>query len=249
MENLNSTFTEFLQGKDFGQFFNDTLGFLGIKPEFLGIGIGDSMEFSLNDVIEQCDIAGFDFEQLAEMGMDDQDVVMLSLGYTGIHYVLDNIPEFSDLSDVQKKYTENFMTGVAATVHEIDLSQMDATVDAAHIYDIKAIHDGEQFAQDYIDKYGDVPSFEDCNKHIEDISRHSNVSFKGYTQSEIDSKYHKAESDYSHAQADYRRHMDLAKTGTMPNNDELAHAREAQRRMEAAQKEMSKWKYTHPDKK
>lgn len=104
-------------------------------------------------------------------------------------------------------------------------------------------------------KHGKAPTFADCLEHFNqttidapaDDLRHNN--FEGLTQSEIDSKYHKAESEYSHAQADYRRHMDLAKTGTMPNNDELAHARDAQRRMEAAEKEMNKWKYTHPDKK
>lgn len=248
MDNLDNIFSESLQGEDFGHIFDKTFDFLGLDQECLGLGTGDSMAFSANDIIEQCDIVGFDFEQLTDLGLDDNAAFTLSLNQAGIHHALDTMPDCSGWSAARKVYTENFMTGVTATVHDINIAKLDGSVDSVHAGDFRALSEGEEFAQDFIDRYGTAPSFEECKKHIEATVPQHNVSIKGHSQAEIDSKYHKAEVEHGHAKADYRRHMDLANTGTMPNNDELAHAREAHRRMEAAEKEMNKWRHTHPDK-
>lgn len=245
----NSIINETFNLDDIDSLFKDTFNFLDIKPEWLGFDILDSLVFSANNIISQCDIAGCNFDKLTDLLLDEKKAFILSINQAGMQHILECIPECSTWSEFQKGYTENFMTGVAATVHNIDLSQLDFSVDMEHIEELKAMHEGKEFAIDFIDQYGSTPSFEDCKKYLEDTSHHNNISFKGYTQSYINNKYHKAEMEYSHAKANYQRHMDLAKTGTMPNNDELAHAREAYRHMEAAKAEMSKWKYTHPDKK
>lgn len=141
--------------------------------------------------------------------------------------------------------------------HDVDLGidgGFDSETEMPSIGDIDSpFEDGSYYQEDIDSDVDNLETDSDILHTNEGENKahvsHGEVSFKGYTQSEIDNKYHKAEMEYGHAKADYQRHMDLAKTGTMPNNDELAHARDAYRRMETAQKEMYKWKYTHPDKK
>lgn len=230
MEHSNSYSLDFLQGEDFVQYLKETFDFWGVEPEWLGFGSLDSQEFSMNSVIDQCDIAGFSFDQLVELGFDDNDAFMISLNQAGIHHALDNMPEFSEWSDSQKGYTENFMAGVSAAVHDIDLGQLESSIDAVHTDELRAIHAGEEFAQDYIDRYGSVPTLAECKKHIESVQSEGvshlepqgkQPTFEGKNDSAKEWKeWHTKKADENFADEEW--HIKKAQEASARGDDNLA---------------------------
>lgn len=83
----------------------------------------------------------------------------------------------------------------------------------------------------------------DCNE--------SNLTFKGYTQDEINRKMAKAEKEQRYHEGLVRHHTYMAKHG-LDNADTQHHAHEAeihQKRANEYKSEALKWKYTKPDEK
>lgn len=79
----------------------------------------------------------------------------------------------------------------------------------------------------------------------------SNLTFKGYTQDEINRKMAKAEKEQRYHEGLVRHHTYMAKHG-LDNADTQYHAHEAeihQKRANEYKSEALKWKYTKPDKK
>ena len=79
----------------------------------------------------------------------------------------------------------------------------------------------------------------------------SDLTFKGYTQDEINRKMAKAEKEQSYHEGLVRHHTYMAKHG-LDNADTQYHAHEAeihQKRANEYKSEALKWKYTKPDKK
>ena len=79
----------------------------------------------------------------------------------------------------------------------------------------------------------------------------SDLTFKGYTQDEINRKMAKAEKEQRYHEGLVRHHTYMAKHG-LDNADTQYHAHEAeihQKRANEYKSEALKWKYTKPDKK
>lgn len=79
----------------------------------------------------------------------------------------------------------------------------------------------------------------------------SELTFKGYTQDEINRKMAKAEKEQRYHEAEARHHSSMAKNGLSKANTEY-HAHEAeihQKRANEYKNEALKWKYTKPDEK
>ena len=79
----------------------------------------------------------------------------------------------------------------------------------------------------------------------------SELTFKGYTQDEINRRMAKAEKEQRYHEAEARHHSSMAKNGLSKANTEY-HAHEAeihQKRANEYKSEALKWKYTKPDEK
>lgn len=86
---------------------------------------------------------------------------------------------------------------------------------------------------------------------VDNDSNESNLTFKGYTQDEINRKMAKAEKEQRYHEGLVRHHTYMAKHG-LDNADTQHHAHEAeihQKRANEYKSEALKWKYTKPDEK
>lgn len=75
----------------------------------------------------------------------------------------------------------------------------------------------------------------------------NDISFKGFTESEIKSKIADAEAKIRYAQSQIRSHSELLKNTSYPETEKM-HIKHAERDLASARAELSKWKGTKPSK-
>lgn len=73
-----------------------------------------------------------------------------------------------------------------------------------------------------------------------------NISFRGYTESEIKSKIAAAESKIRYAESQIRSHSELLKNSNYPETEKM-HINNAKHDLASAKAELNKWKGTKPD--
>ncbi|MBQ8774197.1 MAG: hypothetical protein IJZ17_07015, partial [Muribaculaceae bacterium] len=144
---------------------------------------------------------------------------------------------------------------------------------------VESIEAGIRFAQEYYAEYNMAPTFNECLDNFCEISRYEganeilsygghssestgsvgyvvseekecDMSFKGYTQSEINSKMAKAEKEQRYHEGLVRHHNSMA-DHALSDADRESHTRDAvnhQKRANEWKDEYQKWKWTKPDK-
>ncbi len=214
------------------------------------------------------DVLVFNREQLIEMGITEQEGLNLVMTHEGAHRALQGMDLGFDSH--QEELCCDFMAGVRAGLNGIDVSQMedslaDTEVSLTHpggAERVDAIEAGVEFAEEYYREHGVAPTFSECLSYFTEEHdsvdfgtetqinlrpEDNEISFKGYTQSEINSRINKAERDMGYWKAEMRRHAELAKHDSI-HETEIHHMKMAERKYEAAKAEYNKWKETKPDK-
>lgn len=115
----------------------------------------------------------FNREQLLTMGITEKDGLDLVMTHECAHRALQD--QFNlNLSSHQEELCCDFMAGVRAGLNGIDVSQMESSLADTIASDthpagelrVEAIEAGVAFAEDYMDKYGVAPTFEECIEYI-----------------------------------------------------------------------------------
>ena len=220
-----------------------------------------------NDFTLQDDVLIFNREQLLDMGISGKDGLELVMTHEGTHRVLQGM-EHIEFNSHQEELCCDYMAGVRAGLNGIDVSQMENSLmyspesetHPAGADRVESIEAGVRFAQQYYAEYNMAPTFDECLDDFCEINEieqdeqivlrsddaENEVSFKGYTKSEIDSRVSKAEREMSYQKAEIRRHSELAEHD-MWRESEISHMKSAERKYEAAKAEYNKWKNMKPD--
>lgn len=101
-----------------------------------------------------------------------------------------------------------------------------------------------QWAKEHLNSLSDS-----MKEHIPEYGHDmpNEISFKGYSESEIKSKIANAEAKIRYAQSQIRSHSELLKNSDFPETEKM-HINHAERDLAAAKAELNKWKYTKPSK-
>lgn len=220
-----------------------------------------------NDFTLQDDVLIFNREQLLDMGISGKDGLDLVMTHEGTHRVLQGM-EHIEFNSHQEELCCDYMAGVRAGLNGIDVSQMENSLmyspesetHPAGADRVESIESGVRFAQQYYAEYNMAPTFDECLDDFCEINEieqdeqivlrsddaENDVSFKGYTKSEIDARVSKAEREMSYQKAEIRRHSELAEHD-MWRESEISHMKSAERKYEAAKAEYNKWKNMKPD--
>lgn len=220
-----------------------------------------------NDFTLQDDVLIFNREQLLDMGISGKDGLDLVMTHEGTHRVLQGM-EHIEFNSHQEELCCDYMAGVRAGLNGIDVSQMENSLmyspesetHPAGANRVESIEAGVRFAQQYYAEYNMAPTFNECLDDFCEINEieqdeqivlrsddaENEVSFKGYTKSEIDARVSKAEREMSYQKAEIRRHSELAEHD-MWRESEISHMKSAERKYEAAKAEYNKWKNMKPD--
>lgn len=220
-----------------------------------------------NDFTLQDDVLIFNREQLLDMGISGKDGLDLVMTHEGTHRVLQGM-EHIEFNSHQEELCCDYMAGVRAGLNGIDVSQMENSLmyspesetHPAGADRVESIEAGVRFAQQYYAEYNMAPTFDECLDDFCEINEieqdeqivlrsddaENDVSFKGYTKSEIDARVSKAEREMSYQKAEIRRHSELAEHD-MWRESEISHMKSAERKYEAAKAEYNKWKNMKPD--
>lgn len=118
------------------------------------------------------DVLVFSRAQLAEMGITGQDAFDLVMTHEWTHRMLQPLPTGFDAH--QEELCCDFMAGVRAGLNDMDLTQMenslaDTVASATHPAGdlrVQTIEQGEAFARDYMETYGEAPTFDECLEHF-----------------------------------------------------------------------------------
>ncbi len=220
-----------------------------------------------NDFTLQDDVLIFNREQLLDMGISGKDGLDLVMTHEGTHRVLQGM-EHIEFNSHQEELCCDYMAGVRAGLNGIDVSQMENSLmyspesetHPAGADRVESIEAGVRFAQQYYAEYNMAPTFDECLDDFCEINEieqdeqivlrsddaENEISFKGYTKSEIDARVSKAEREMSYQKAEIRRHSELAEHD-MWRESEISHMKSAERKYEAAKAEYNKWKNMKPD--
>lgn len=95
----------------------------------------------------------------------------------------------------------------------------------------------EAYLQSKLDRIDStIDRIETGLNEMNDASQHGEVSLKGYSKHDIDRHYRHARDEYERARTDYHRHLT-----DNHDHEDLVNAREALRRMDEANYEISRW--------
>ncbi len=101
-----------------------------------------------------------------------------------------------------------------------------------------------QWAKEHIHGFSELTDSNDTT-NVEHSAE--NISFRGYTESEIKSKIAAAESKIRYAESQIRSHSELLKNSNYPETEKM-HINHAKHDLATAKSELSKWKGTKPSK-
>lgn len=219
--------------------------------------------YPLNTDVMSDDVVAFNPTQLADMGITGKDGLDLVMTHEGTHRVLQGMDTGFDLH--QEELCCDYMAGVRAGLNDIDVSQLkDSLIDTPNsithpdgLSRVDAIDAGMDFAKDYYYEHGEAPTFDECLNDFKEnmiadydeteqitLREDDNVSFKGYTQSEIDRHVSEAKSDMAHAESNMRHNASIASSKARmgePHDFENSQLKNAQRDYNEAKAEYQKW--------
>lgn len=101
-----------------------------------------------------------------------------------------------------------------------------------------------QWAKEHLSGFSQSP---EERFHTQEGELPKEISFKGYTESEIKTKIANAEAKIRYAQSQIRSHSELLKNSNFPETEKM-HINHAERDLAAAKAELNKWKGTNPSK-
>ena len=226
--------------------------------EYRNTGVFTNLPFTDKD-----DILVFNRDQMQNMGITEKDGFDLVMTHECAHRMLQGASY--QLSAYHEELCCDFMSGVRAGLNDMDITQIEnaladqpeGSVHPMGALRVEAIHDGQQYAEQFMAETGHAPTFDDCYEHFCNAlaGSHSGADgyddgdMKEYTQAEIDRHVAKAEREMRDAESrrDYYSNW-IRKHGTdsvMVSADKGL--RDAERDYEHAKAELSKWKYMHPD--
>lgn len=266
-DDVRQMYGECLSNEMISQSVEETCDFFHIEePAMVSEGWTTGV-YPNNDFTLQDDVLIFNREQLLDMGISGKDGLDLVMTHEGTHRVLQGM-EHIEFNSHQEELCCDYMAGVRAGLNGIDVSQMENSLmyspesetHPAGADRVESIEAGVRFAQQYYAEYNMAPTFDECLDDFCEINEieqdeqivlrsddaENEVSFKGYTKSEIDARVSKAEREMSYQKAEIRRHSELAEHD-MWRESEISHMKSAERKYEAAKAEYNKWKNMKPD--
>ena len=266
-DDVRQMYGECLSNEMISQSVEETCDFFHIEePAMVSEGWTTGV-YPNNDFTLQDDVLIFNREQLLDMGISGKDGLDLVMTHEGTHRVLQGM-EHIEFNSHQEELCCDYMAGVRAGLNGIDVSQMENSLmyspesetHPAGADRVESIEAGVRFAQQYYAEYNMAPTFDECLDDFCEINEieqdeqivlrsddaENEISFKGYTKSEIDARVSKAEREMSYQKAEIRRHSELAEHD-MWRESEISHMKSAERKYEAAKAEYNKWKNMKPD--
>ena len=266
-DDVRQMYGECLSNEMISQSVEETCDFFHIdEPAMVSEGWTTGV-YPNNDFTLQYYVLIFNREQLLDMGISGKDGLDLVMTHEGTHRVLQGM-EHIEFNSHQEELCCDYMAGVRAGLNGIDVSQMENSLmyspesetHPAGADRVESIEAGVRFAQQYYAEYNMAPTFDECLDDFCEINEieqdeqivlrgddaENEVSFKGYTKSEIDARVSKAEREMSYQKAEIRRHSELAEHD-MWRESEISHMKSAERKYEAAKAEYNKWNNMKPD--
>ena len=148
-------------------------------------GVYPNMDMTVMD-----DILIFNREQLLDMGITEKEGLDLVMTHEGAHRALQGLDLGFDSH--QEELCCDFMAGVRAGLNGIDVSQMENSLVDTPVSDshpggadrVDSIENGVQFAQEYMQKYGQAPSFNECldyftgEAELDDLAPNSQINLR-----------------------------------------------------------------------
>lgn len=212
-------------------------------------------------------------EQMTDIGITGKEAFDLVMTHEGAHRALQGIDTHFNIH--QEELCCDMMAGVRAGLNPEDLSMDAIEAMKASLTDTKAsdkhpagadrkniIDEGVKFAQAYYAEHHCAPSLYECIDHFNELQGDHAINdihglvtlrpddapeaIKAYSRQEINNRMHKAKNDMDYWKSQWESHLRLAKH-SMWRETELMHARDAQRKYEAAKQEYNHWKYEKPD--
>lgn len=242
-------------------FFNMESPMIVLNGESLGV---DDIDLTMvND-----DVFSFNPDNLQSIGITEKEGLDWAITHENTQRILQGLN--TGFSEQQEELCCDYMSGVSVGIDSMNTEQMvnllvkkqEAITHPAEQLHIEAFQEGQEFVKNYFAEHGHEPTFDDCLEHFKSSKSFSStadplaivpndeISFKGYTQSEIDHHISKAEKDMHEAKSrsDYWGNW-IRKHGTDDLESAESKLRDANRDFESAKSEYNKWKHTHPDKK
>ncbi len=108
----------------------------------------------------------FDISQLNDLGIANQDALNLIMTHDMTDFALQS--QDVEFNTFQRELCGDFMTGVRAGIDNIDISQLENSIQDNNLdqisgrYHIEAIEQGVKFAHEYMAAHDATPSFDDC---------------------------------------------------------------------------------------
>ena len=272
-DDVRQLYGESLSDEMISQSVEETCDFFHIdEPAIVSEGWTTGV-YPNNDFTLQDDVLIFNREQLLDMGISGKDGLDLVMTHEGTHRVLQGM-EHLEFDSHQEELCCDYMAGVRAGLNDIDVSQMENSLmytpesetHPAGVDRVESIEAGVRFAQQYYAEYNMAPTFDECLENfceINDINEAgqitlrqddfedngNNVSFKGYTKSEIERKMSEAKSEQARYEGLARHHASLA-SNSLTDADRKSHLQTAanfQKEANKCKEEYNKWKNTKPD--
>ena len=214
--------------------------------EYRNTGVFTNLPFTDKD-----DVLVFNRDQMQNMGITEKDGFDLVMTHEGTHRMLQG--SSYHLSPHQEELCCDFMSGVRAGLNNMDITQVEnalsdqpeGTAHPVGSLRVEAIHEGQQYAEQYMAETGHAPTFEDCYGHFCDSFSESHHNAGLF--SEDTDMLHEYSSAVSSADAEVRRcqskvnslysEMQSVKSKYGTNSNEYKHVKSAYDKAQSALKE------------
>ena len=214
--------------------------------EYKNTGVFTNLPFTDKD-----DVLVFNRDQMQDMGITDKDGFDLVMTHECAHRMLQG--SSYQLSAYHEELCCDFMSGVRAGLNDMDIIQIESaladqpegSVHPMGVLRVEAIHDGQQYAQQYMAETGHAPSFDDCYEHFCDALAEHHFDMDG--SAEDSDTFHPYSSDVSKAMSDVNRceskvnslysEMQSIKSKYGTNSSEYKHIKSAYDRAQSDLKE------------
>lgn len=217
-----------------------------IIHEYRNTGVFTNLPFTDRD-----DVLVFNREQMQNMGITDKDGFDLVMTHECTHRMLQG--ESNQLSPHQEELCCDFMSGVRAGLNNMDITQVEnalanqpeGSVHPIGSLRVDAIHEGQQYAEQYMAETGHAPTFEDCFEHFCDTFPTKTFDEEMFTENT--DTLHEYSSDVARADAEVRRcqskvnslysEMQSVKSRYGTNSSEYKHVKSAYDKAQSALQE------------
>lgn len=214
--------------------------------EYRNTGVFTNLPFSDKD-----DVLVFNRDQMQNMGITEKDGFDLVMTHECTHRMLQD--SSYQLSSHQEELCCDFMSGVRAGLNDMDITQVEnaladqpeGTAHPVGSLRVDALHQGQQYAEQYMAETGHAPTFEDCYGHFCDSFSESHHN-AGLFSEDADT-LHEYSSAVSSADAEVRRcqskvnslysEMQSVKSKYGTNSNEYKHVKSAYDKAQSALQE------------